>query len=167
MKKLFVVFVLVWLLVFSACTKKSLNLNTLVIDSRFPKSDLLVFKEKLDNFDKYATWDKRDVIVQRARLNRYLWNYGKSILIYEDFLKNNSWTMAVYNNIAILYDWICLYSGNVYIDYCNKADYYYNTLINKYNRFEYYKNLYEMWWKVKNTKKVEKYKNLYNKKNNK
>jgi hypothetical protein len=93
-------------------------------------------------------------IIQLAQTYEYLWYFGKSIVLYEDYLSSNTWWVAMYHNLWRLYEKFCYDSGFVR-KFCKKSIYYYQYIIDSYNDKSYYKEIARIYVYLKNKKQAE------------
>lgn len=136
------------------------HLWDLKIDSWFSDIDKEKFKKdmkKIDNTIYASGWViSFEQIVEKARLQDYLWEIWKSIKLYEENfnLDNNSGSIVYNHNMAKLYERVKEY---------NLALERYKFLIEKMNNFQYFRDVAMMYKNSWDDINYKKYIDLYNK----
>ncbi len=181
MKKISVLLGIILVLFISACqiqpiknttdidmssSKENIELSSIKIKSTFPDENIKEFQKEIEELE---TKDLTifDNMKRLARLYKYVWQVGKWIILYENYMKTHPITDVMYNNVASMYDEICKIDDKVNIEYCNNSIKNYQNIIDKYKKILYYKKIAEIYIKIWDIEKAKTNYDLYIKKGGK
>lgn len=91
--------------------------------------------------------------INLAQAYEYLWFYGKSISVYEEYIAFNAWWLAMYHNLWRLYEKFC-YEDAFVRRFCKKSIYYYLSIVDSYNDKSYYLDVARVYAYLNNKNKA-------------